>query len=900
MPDGQQWTQDLRARLAGLRLSPAREAEIVEELSQHLDDRYAELRGKGSSDADARRLALEELSEAGGLTRRLEALVQAHVPAPIVLGQSRRGLLGGVWQDVQYAVRTAIRQPAFALTVVVTLALGIAVNSTVFTIVNAVAIRPLPFTDPDRIVQLNVRNTGNARSPLSELSYPDFMDWRAARRTFEQIAATEERPVDVSGDQRSAALASAAYVSWNTFSLVGHRPALGRDFTEADDRIGATPAVILSGSLWRVRYGADPGIVGTSIRVNGVPSTVIGVMAPEVGFPYRAEIWLPLVALPESDRRGRGVHIIDGFGRLRPGVTTQQAAAELEGITSSLAQRYPETNRDTAPFVERFALEPQFIAILMALLGAVGFVLLIACANVANLLLARSADRSRDVTLRLALGASRWHIVRQLLVESVLLSGTGGLLGLALSYPAIKTFQNLPEESAPPAWVQFTMDGNVFAYLLLLCVGSALVCSLIPAWQASRPNLVTTLNDAARGSAGSPNRRRWIGTFVVAQVALALVLLTGAALMMQNLIGQLRTDVGVDSASLTQAAFDLRRRDYDAERRRLLLGQLEERLATSPVVNATLASNAPLGGATSVRLRLDGQAASPDALPLVSMIRVGQRYFDVVGAPVIAGHALSPDEVRQASDSVVVNDRFARMHFHDGQAVGNRVLLIAPDAGAATDARWKTIVGVVGNVRQRMLPSDEFDPVVYASYAGESPETMIVLARSAAGPAAAAAFVGDQLRALDPDVPLLPALTVEESLSQLLWPQRIFGSMFAAFATIAMLLATCGLYGVTAYSVSRRTREIGVRVALGATTRSIWWAITGTTIRQLAIGLVLGTAGAAAIARVLPAMLVGTGGVNYLAFAVVAIVLIVAGVTASAVPARRAMRLDPTTALQAE
>jgi putative ABC transport system permease protein len=282
------------------------------------------------------------------------------------------------------------------------------------------------------------------------------------------------------------------------------------------------------------------------------------------------------------------------------------------------------------------------------------------------------------------------------------------------------------------------------------------------------------------------------------------------------------------------------------------------------------------------------------------MIRVGPRYFNVVGVPMIAGRALSDEEARRPSDNVVVNERFARMHFQDGIAIGKRLLLIEPDGASDTDGRWKTIVGVVGNVRQRMLPSGEFDPVVYTSYAGDPPETMIVLARSVSGPTAAAAFVGDQLRALDPDVPLLPALTVEESLAQQLWPQRLFGSMFAAFASIAMLLATCGLYGVTAYGVSRRTREIGVRVALGADARSIWWAITGTTLRQLTIGLVLGAAGAAAIARVLPAMLVGTGGPNYLAFAVVAIVLVLAGIAASTVPARRAMRLDPTTALQAE
>ena len=897
------WQPDLHALLAGLRLSPVREAEIVEELSQHLDDRYAELREAGATDADARRLALEELDEAGGLTGRLQALSQAHAPMPLVHGQSSPGWLRGFWRDVRYAARMMKRQPWFAATIVVTLGLGIAVNSTVFTIVNAVALRPMPFQDADRIVQLNVRNLGNAQNPVSELSYPDFQEWQTARRTFEQIAATEERAVDVADEQRAPAVVRAAYVSWNTFSLIGQPPALGRDFTASDDRIGAPPAVMLGGTLWRARFGADPTIIGKTIRVNGVPSTIVGIMPPEVGFPDRVEFWLPLVALPDTERTSRSTRILDGFGRLRPGVTIEQAATELDGIAASLAERYPDTNRNTAPLVEQFRIAAPFVAILMALLGAVGFVLLIACANVANLLLARAADRTRDVSLRLALGASRWRIVRQLMIESLLLALAGGMCGLGLSYPGVTVLQNLPAESAPPSWVQFTLDRNVFAYLAALCAGSAFVCGLVPAWQASRPNLVATLNDAARGSVGGRTRRRWMGTFVVAQVALALVLLTGGALMMQNLVGLLRTDAGVETSALAEMAFDLRRRDYDRERRLVLLGQLEERLASGVGINAALASEAPMGGAAIRRFRIDGQPAStPETLPFVSMLQVGQRYFDVVGAPVIAGRALTADDVRQPGDNVVINERFARMYFPDGTAMGRRILLIEPNASVKTtnDAPWMTIVGVVGNVRQRTLPSGEFDPVVYTPYSADPPQTMQVLARSSSGSSAAAAFVGDQLRALDADVPLLPAMTVDEAVSRRLWPQRLFGSMFVIFASIAMLLATCGLYAVTAYAVSRRTREIGVRVALGADARSIWWTVTGVTLRQLMIGLVFGTAGAAAISTILPAMLVGTGGGSYFAFAGVAIVLLTAGIAASAVPARRAMQLDPTTALQSD
>ncbi len=660
---------------------------------------------------------------------------------------------------------------------------------------------------------------------------------------------------------------------------------------------------MLSANLWRSRYGADSAVLGSTVRVNGVPSTIIGVMPPDVGFPDRSAIWLPISALPAAQRTSRNARIFDGLGRLRPGVTIDQAIDELTGITASLAARYPDTNARIVPRVTTFGIAAQFVAVTYALLGAVGFVLLIACANVANLLLARSADRARDVTLRLALGASRWRIVRQLLVEGLLLATAGGLCGFALAQPGLQLLRNLPAESAPPSWVQFTMDPRVFAYVIALCVGSALVCSLLPAWQVSRPALVATMNDAARSSTGGRSRRRWMGTLVVAQVALALVLLTGAALMMQNLLGQLRIDVGVDTGSLTTMAFNLRQRDYDAGQRLRLFGQLEERLSSSSGISAALVSNAPLQGAVVRRLRIEGQpAAEPGALPVVSAIEIGQRYFDVVGASVIAGRQLTGDDGRPGSDGVVVNERFASMHFQDGSAIGKRITLLDQRAPANTtdEAHWMTIVGIVSNIRQRRPPSNEFDPIVYQSYESTVPQAMEIIARSPLGPSAAAAFAAAQVRAIDADLPIAPAITVDDALTQQLWPQRLFGSMFAAFASIAMLLATCGLYGVTSYAVSRRTREIGVRVALGADTRAVWWAIAGTTLRQLVIGLAIGTAGAAAVATFLPAMLVGTGGAHVPAFVGVAIVLIAAGLLASALPARRALRLDPTIALQAE
>ena len=483
------WTTELRARLSAVRLDAAREAGIVDEIAQHLNERYDELRAAGSSDAEARRLALAELDDEGELARRMQGLARARVAQPVPPGQPVERLFGGLWQDVRYGARMLRRQPGFTAVIVATLALGIAVNTLVFTIVNAAVLRPLPFEDPHQIVRLSVE-TGNPQNPVGDLSYLDVQYWQQARRTFEHIAAADDRLVDLSGDRQPPARVEASYISWNLLALLRVPPTLGRGFAAADDRPGAPPVAIIASDLWRSRYGADAGVIGRTIRVNGATTTIVGVMGPGFGFPNRAQLWLPVAARPEAERASRDARTLDAVGRLRPGVTIEQAHAELAGIAAAAAERYPDTNRNVAPRLEPAAIAPQIVAILIALVGAVGFVLLIACANVANLLLARAADRTRDVTLRLALGASRWRVVRQLLAESLLIAAAAGIVGLALSHAGLRLFlANVGAEALPPSWVQFTLDRVVFTYLAALCLGSALVCGLVPAWQASRPCL---------------------------------------------------------------------------------------------------------------------------------------------------------------------------------------------------------------------------------------------------------------------------------------------------------------------------------------------------------------------------------------------------------------------------
>ena len=821
----------------------------------------------------------------------------------------RRGLPGfsDLRQDVRYAARILRKQPGFAATIVLTLGLGIAANTAVFTIVNGALLRDLPFEGADRIVSLGVRNLGNAQSQGSGLSYADFQDWRTAQRTFEGIGAAAEDGVNLSDNDRPAVRVRGGYVSWDTFALIRQRPALGREFSEADDRPGAAPVVILGEAVWRTRFLSDPRILGSTIRVDGVPSTIIGVMPQGFGFPLRAEIWVPLIALPQDARASRSNRLLEGVGRLRRGVSYEQAAAELSGITTALAEQYPASNRNTAPRLEplRPGIGAPILGVVGALLGAVAFVLLIACANAANLLLARVVERRRDVAVRLALGASRWRIVRQLLVESLVLATVAGVHGLGLWYGSIQIFWSFAAQSAPPYWLRFPIDRAVFAYLAVICLGSSILCGLVPAWQASRSAIVATLNDMGRTSAGGRSGRRWTGAFVVAQVALTLVLLTGATLMIQNLLNRMRTDIGVDTGRLVQMELSLSTRTSDTPVRRLLFyRQLEEALASNGSTKAVLASHAPLAGALVRRPLIEGRPpADVGALPPVSVLNVGQRYFEVVGTVLTQGRMFTAADMRTGSEAVVVNQQFAKTYLQDESVIGQRMRLALPHStgnGPEGASGWLTVIGVVGNVRQRQLRSGEFDPVLYVPYAIDSLPTMSILARSDSDLESTVGVIRDRVRALDPERPVFNISTVQEALSVNRWPQRVFGSMFAIFALIALLLATVGLYAVTAYAVSRRTRELGVRVALGADARQVWWAVTGPTLRQLALGLLMGLVSAAAVSTVLPAMVAGTGGANPLTLIGVAMLLMVVGIGACVIPGLRATRLDPIAALRSE
>jgi predicted permease len=799
-------------------------------------------------------------------------------------------------QDVRYGARMLLNGGAVTLVAIVTLALGIGANTAIFSIVNGILLKPLPFERPGELVLIAERH---GERPIS-VSWLNYVDWKAGNRVFSEIGATNGVFLNLVRRGAEPERLNGARVTASYFRTLGVPPLLGRTFTPSEDEQGGEPAVVLGEGAWHRLFGGDPAIVGTALTLSGTPHTVIGVMPAAFAVQNPpVDAWVSLGRV--SDLLGdRGNHPgISVVARLSPGATLERARADLGAIAAQLAEAYPATNADIGvridPLHDRLVGQDLMRALLV-LLGSVVFVLLIACANVANLLLARAAVRSREVAVRMSMGASRWRIVRQLLVESLLLAAMAGALALALSAAGIRLFWEVISRvpDPPPFWLRFPVDGQVVAFLAGVCLATSVVFGLVPALHTSRTNLVEVLNEGARGG-GNRRGRRWSGALVVAQLALALVLLTGAGLMMQNLLMLVRTDAGVPTAGLVRMALELPPTGYASEeQRRAFYRQLDERLAAAGDARVALASAIPLGGAPEGRLLLDdGRMPAVEERPAVSVMTIGPRYFETLGVAIVRGRDFDDGDGLPGREAALVNQRFVEMHLDGGDAIGRRVRL-------GDESPWLTVVGVTPDVRQRTTVTGACDPIVYQPVMAAVPPRMLVLARGSDGVGRAAALVRDQVRALDADLAVFDVRTVDEHLAMARWGQRVFGSMFAIFAGVALLLAIVGLYAVTAYSVAQRTTEIGVRLALGAGARHVWWTVTRRAAAQLAGGLAIGAAGATGVSRVIPAMLAGSGGGSAVTLLLVAGLLFAAGLLAAFVPARRAMRLDPVAALRAE
>ena len=876
----------LAARLRSLFRRGREDAQTQEELRFHLEMETEKNLRAGMDPREARRQAGARL---GGVDAIREAVRDAHGTRPV------EDLL----RDLGYALRGARRNPGFTFAAVAALACGIGASTTAFTIVNAVT-RGLPVDEPDRMVRVGVLDA--SRRP-ARVSPRELEGWRSAS-TLAGVAAFSETMATVGERGRSPEPVAAAYVSADTFGLLGERPVLGREFLPEDGRPGAPVVALLGDAVWRSRFNGDRSILDRAITVDDVPVTIVGVMPEGFRFPMVADLWLPLSAMPGYGQ-DRNARVIDVVGRLGPGRSPTRAVAELEPIALRLGRDLPEPSRATAVTVSPFTGDNRPIyPFLIGLMASVGLVLLIACVNVANLLFARALARVRETAVRLAHGATRWRVLRQLLVESALLTAVAGAVGVVLAMLATRLLSDTLASINFPYWMRWTMDGRVFLFVVLVCAVSAAISGLWPAAHLARSNVMDGLREAGRCATPGSRPRRLAASLVAVELAFTLVVLAGAGLMTRSFMSLYRADLVIDPTNVVSTRIALPPARYPTpEAQTAFFRQLEEQLGgLSTIGAAAVADTVPFIGAPRRELSVEGRADAPDApRPSVSMVSISPAYFETLGVRLMRGRAFTEADMSHGSGDAIVNERLAAMFFPDQEPIGKRIRLSGgPTSSQDTDA-WLTVVGVAPSVRQQpTLQLQDLDPVVYVPRTLASGPVAWLLVRGAPSATSVATVVRERLWTLDPDVALARLVPLDETISQSRWTVRVFAAMFAAFAWIAVVLSAVGLYGVTAYSVTQRRQEVGVRMALGAQRGDIVWLFTRRAFVSLSVGLVAGLAGALAIGPLLGAFLVQTSPSDPVTLAAVAGVLVVVAAFASVWPARRATRVSPAMALRTE
>jgi len=800
--------------------------------------------------------------------------------------------------DLRFALRTLAKSPAYSVAAVLCLTLGIGVNATIFSCVRAILLRPFPFRAPDELVALG--ESARTRGwHMNVVSYPNFRSWQAENRTLESVGIYNGASFNLAtGD--GADYIEGATVSWTMFHVLGVAPALCRDFREDEDRVGAPKVLILSDRVWRDRFEARPDAIGRSIMVNGVPHTIIGVMPRGFEFPGTAGAWRTMQADPLPER---GNHSWQVIGRLKPDVTIDQARLDLSRVAAALETQYPTSNLgwgvDVQPLREYLSGTIRPVLVLMT--ASVAFVLLIACANVANLMLARAAVRSKEMAVRVAMGASVWQVVRQMLTESLILALAGAALGVGFAYGFLQWVKaNLL--TGVPFWMQFRIDASVMAFTVAVAVATAFVFGLAPALQASRPNLVETLRDAgARGSSAGKGRQRLRSGLVVAEVALSVILLVGATLLVRSFLGLQSVNPGFDPTHLLTLMVTMTGPQYDSTyKRAAFLDRLLAHVNARPgIVSAGITNNIPLGGSNNNSFFVpEGQPTQLGSEPLLEIRWVSPRYLETLRIPIRRGRMFTEQEWADSGVTgrvAVINEYMAKRFWKtaDG-ALGKRFKF-----GNATDTlnRWITVVGVAADIKHRQLTSDP-DFQGYMPYRQGGWTSTAIIARTLGDPTRASGTVLGALKEADPYLPAYRVLSMDETIQRSYWQEALYSKMFTAFAAIALVLAAVGVYGVIAYSVAQRTREIGVRVALGAQRSNVLALVLGHGAVLAGAGIGIGLAGALGVTRFLRAMLYGVSPFDPVSFVAVACVLSAIAFLASYVPARRAARVDPVEALR--
>jgi putative ABC transport system permease protein len=814
---------------------------------------------------------------------------------PAALFPDRRML-----QDIRFAARTLIKNPAFTCAAVLCLALGIGVNATIFSCVRALLLRPFPYRNPDELVAIGEANAKRGWR-MNSVSYPNFRSWQAENRMLENVGIYTGTSFNLaSGD--GAEWVQGGTVSWTMFRTLGINPVLGRDFSEDEDRVGAPKVILLSDRIWHDRFNARPNVIGQSIMVSGVRHTIIGVMPPGFEFPGTAGAWTTMQMDPLNNR---GNHSWNVIGRLKPGVTIPQVRKDLGAIATTLEEKYPSSNTGWGADVEtlRDNQAGNLRPVLMLMMASVAFVLLIACANVANLLLARATARSKEMAVRIALGANAWRVVRQLLTESILVALVGAALGVAFAYAFLQWIKaNIL--GGMPFWMKFTIDGPVLLFTMAIAVATGLLFGLVPAMQSARPNLSETLRDSgARGTSAGRARQRLRSGLVVGEVALSLVLLVGAALLIRSFLGMQSVKPGFDQSNLLTMRLSLNGPSYDSTYKRFaVLDRMLAQLNARPgVVSAAITNNIPLSNSNNNSfINVENQPTALGSEPLLEIRWVSPKYLETMRIPLVRGRMFTQQEWADSGVTgrvAVINEYMAqRLWKTSDEALGKRFKF-----GSANDTtnRWVTVVGVSADIKHKQLTAKpDFQGFMPYRQGGWSTTSIVV--RTRGEPTLATGTVLGVIKQIDPLLPAYRIMSMDASIRQSYWQQSLYGKMFGAFAAIALVLAAVGVYGVISYAVSQRTQEIGVRVALGAQRGDVLRLIVGHGALLGGLGIVIGLGGALAVTRFLRTLLFGVSPFDPASFVAVSLVLTTIALLASYIPARRAARVDPVEALRYE
>ncbi len=806
-------------------------------------------------------------------------------------------------QDLRYGLRTLLKHPGFTAIAVIALALGIGANTAIFSVVNAVLLRPLPFAEPDRLMVVYESRIDRGGS-RSSASYPNFVDWRDQNTVFEHMSTYRDTDFVLTGEAEPARL-HGAVVNADLFPLLGVAPILGRPFRPEEDKPGDSGRVVLlSHRLWHQRFNADPNVLGRSLVLGGKNYLVAGVMPQGFQFPVGGEtidLW-STVAVDSGMLAQRGAHYLHVLARLEPGVTLAQAKAEMDGIAGNLERQYPDENShrgvNIVPALE--SLVGDVRPALLILLGAVGLVLLIACVNVANLLLARATTRHKEMAIRAALGASRLRVVRQLLTESVLLAMAGGALGLLVALWSTDVLVSLSQDDLPRAG-QIGLDVRVLGFTLLVSLLTGIVFGLVPAIHSSRTDLTESLKEGGRGSTEGAGRNRLRAVLVVGEVAIAIVLLAGAGLLIQSLRRLQQVSLGFNPHNVLTFSIGLPEVKYKPEQQVEFYRQLKARLESLPgVKSASAVMPLPLGGdRMRVTFETEARTIAKGDLPATEIRTIGLDYFKTIGIPLIKGRDFTERDDKKAPAVIIVNEAFAKQFFPGEDVIGKH---IKPGISAGDEddegSKMREIVGVVGNVKHLKL-SAEADPEAYEPHA-QLTFDMTMLVKTETDPRSIVSAVQSEVRAMDKDLPAYGIKTLDEYLAASVARPRFNTLLLAIFAGLALILTAVGLYGVMNYSVTQRTHEIGIRVALGAQQQDVLKMVVRQGMTLTAIGIGAGLIGAYFLTQLLAAMLFGVSATDPVTFIAISVILAGVALGACYVPARRATKVDPMIALRYE